>query len=63
MRLFSASKNREALYSPWVYATTFFGIVDFVSVAPWFIEQAMFFNGYSIGGDEAKIFRIFRIFR
>ena len=38
-RLFCAPKNREALYSTAVYATTFFGIVDFLSTAPWFIEQ------------------------
>lgn len=31
LRLFSARKNLEALYSPWIYATTFFGIVDFLS--------------------------------
>ena len=38
LRLFSARKSREALYSPWVYAITFFGIVDLVSVLPWYIQ-------------------------
>ena len=41
LRLFCARKNREALYSPFIYATTFFGIVDFLSTAPWFVEQGM----------------------
>lgn len=63
-RLFCAPKNREALYSPLVYATTFFGIVDFLSTAPWFIEQALLISGsISPGNDSARIFRIFRIFR
>eukprot|EP00934_Nitzschia_sp_Nitz4_P001046 Nitzschia sp. Nitz4//scaffold118_size93875//13823//17650//NITZ4_004777-RA/size93875-processed-gene-0.54-mRNA-1//-1//CDS//3329533691//1046//frame0 len=63
-RLFSAPKNREALFSTLVYATTFFGIVDFLSTAPWFVEQIMFWTGTLREGDEtARIFRIFRIFR
>jgi hypothetical protein len=63
-RLFCASKNREALYSTFVYATTFFGIVDFLSTAPWFVEQALIALGaISSGDDNARIFRIFRIFR
>ena len=64
LRLFSAPKSREALFSTWVYATTFFGIVDFLSTAPWFIEQALLGTGIlDASGDNAKIFRIFRIFR
>lgn len=64
LRLFCAPKNREALYSTWVYATTFFGIVDFLSTAPWFIEQALIATGYlDESGDSARNFRIFRIFR
>jgi hypothetical protein len=64
LRLFCAPKNREALYSTFVYATTFFGIVDFLSTAPWFVEQALIATGnLDAGGDNAKIFRIFRIFR
>jgi len=63
-RLFCAPKNREALYSSFVYATTFFGIVDFLSTAPWFVEQILLFSGVISGGDDnARIFRIFRIFR
>ncbi|KAL7570087.1 hypothetical protein ACA910_017118 [Epithemia clementina (nom. ined.)] len=64
LRLFCAPKNREALYSSWAYATTFFGIVDFLSTAPWFVQQALLASGYlSPDDDVARIFRIFRIFR
>ena len=45
-----------------VYATTFFGIVDFLSVAPWYVQQALL-ESKALTGDEAQIFRIFRIFR
>jgi len=64
LRLFCAPKNKEALYSSLVYATTFFGIVDFLSTAPWFIQQALIAFGWmDSDSDTAKIFRIFRIFR
>jgi hypothetical protein len=64
LRLFCAPKNREALYSPWIYATTFFGIVDFMSTAPWFVQQALIYTGnLDENGDNAKIFRIIRMFR
>ena len=63
-RLFCAPKNREALYSSFIYATTFFGIVDFLSTAPWFIEQFLLMSGLlREDGDSVRIFRIFRIFR
>lgn len=62
LRLFSARKSREALYSPWVYTITFFGIVDLMSILPWYIQQFLARTGH-LNGDEAKIFRIFRIFR
>lgn len=62
LRLFCAPKNRDALYSSWVYATTFFGIVDFLSTAPWFVQQLLMSYGY-LDSDAARIFRIFRIFR
>jgi hypothetical protein len=63
-RLFCAPKNREALYSSLIYATTFFGIVDFLSTVPWFVEQALLVSGALKAGDEnAMIFRVFRVFR
>ena len=64
LRLFCAPKNKEALYSSRVYATTFFGIVDFLSTAPWFIAEALVATGLmDAAGDSARIFRIARIFR
>jgi Ion transport protein len=64
LRLFSAPKNKEALYSTAIYATTFFGIVDLLSTAPWFIQQALLtFGLMDANSDSAKWFRIFRIFR
>ena len=64
LRLFCAPKNRGALYSTFVYATTFFGIVDLLSTAPWFVEQALIATGIlNASGDNAKVFRIIRIFR
>ena len=64
LRLLSAPKNREALYSTLVYATTFFGIVDFLSTAPWFMEQLLVVTGtMDSSGDYARVFRMFRIFR
>ena len=63
-RLFCAPKNRQALFSTFVYATTFFGIVDFLSTAPWFVEKALIASGLlDTNGDNARIFRMFRIFR
>jgi hypothetical protein len=63
-RLFCAPKNRESLYSSWVYAHTFFGIVDFLSTAPWYIDQILVATGtIADGGNAAMVFRIFRIVR
>jgi len=62
LRLFSAKKSREALFSPWVYAFTFFGLVDILSILPWYVQWILSKSG-NINGDEAKVFRIFRIFR
>lgn len=52
LRLFSAKKNLEALYSPWTYATTFFGIVDFLSTAPWYIEQILVVSKDNEQGED-----------
>lgn len=63
-RLFCAPKNRESLFSSRVYAQTFFGIVDFLSTAPWYIEQILVATGtIAVGGGIAQVFRIFRIVR
>jgi hypothetical protein len=64
LRLFSVVKDREHLYSVWFYATTFFGIVDLVACAPYFVEQILLSAGViSRGGDSVTVFRLFRIFR
>jgi hypothetical protein len=63
LRLFSARKSRDALYSPWMYARTFFGIVDLITIAPWYIHLVLVWTGVNVSKDQAKIFRIFRIFR
>lgn len=62
LRLFSASKDIEHLYSRWYYATTFFGIVDLLSILPWYIEMIMFAAGYQ-GSEFAAAFRVIRLFR
>lgn len=64
LRIFSAPKNREALYASRIYCTTFFGWVDLLSTAPWFVQQALIYAGYlDETGDAAKVFRIVRLFR
>ena len=64
LRMFSVVKDREHLYSPYFYATTFFGIVDLVAFAPYFVEQLLIQTHVIVaGGDAATIFRLFRIFR
>lgn len=64
LRLFSASKNVEALYSPWIYATTFFGLVDLISIAPWFIFMYLrAFGLIELDCEIADIFSVMRVFR
>ena len=59
MRLFSVVKDKEHLYSPWFYATTFFGIVDLIAILPWYIEQIVEPRDTTV----AAVFRVFRVFR
>jgi len=64
LRLFCAPKSRESLYSSFVYAQTFFGIVDLMSTAPWFIQQGLISVGMlDAHGDTMQVFRCVRIFR
>jgi hypothetical protein len=63
LRLFSARKSRDALYSPWMYARTFFGIVDLITIAPWYIHLVLVWTCVNVSNDQAKIFRIVRVFR
>ena len=63
-RLFSAPKNRIALFSSWIYATTFFGLVDLLSIAPWYFEQyVLIFNPVVTQSSYTKFLRLFRILR
>ena len=57
LQLFSAPKSIEALYSRWVYATTFFGIVDFMSTAPWYVEKTMLALGATESTGTVVSFR------
>ena len=65
LRVFSIGKDREHLYSATFYATTFFGIIDILSILPYYAQQL----GIAFGllgpdaSDAAAVFRIFRLFR
>ena len=64
LRLFSVVKDREHLYSIWFYATTFFGIVDLLACAPFFVEQILLSSSLiTRSSDSVTVFRLFRIFR
>jgi len=64
LRLFSAPKNIQALYSPWTYATTFFGLVDLMSILPWFVFMYLRAYGHVESGSEiADVFSVLRVFR
>ena len=64
LRLFSAPKNVQALYSPWTYATTFFGLVDLISILPWFVYMYLRAFGHVESGSEiTDVFSILRVFR
>ena len=58
-RVFSVVKDPEHFYSRYFYCTTFFGVVDFIAVAPWYVQQIFYPNDH----DMAVIFRVFRLFR
>jgi len=60
--MFSVTKDKQHLYSRWYYATTFFGIVDLMTILPWYIQ--LIFEAAGHGGTEvAEAFRIMRLFR
>jgi len=65
LRLFSIGKDREHLYSAVYYATTFFGIVDVLSFAPWYLQHIAIALGWLSPEetDAAAVIRIFRLFR
>jgi len=64
LRIAGAAYNPACGYSRLVYATTFIGIVDLLSIAPFFIQ--LVYDASNGGGEDqttAEIFRVFRIFR
>lgn len=58
-RVFSVVKDPEHFYSRYFYCTTFFGVVDFIAVAPWYAQQIFFPHDHNM----AVVFRVFRLFR
>ena len=60
MRLFSANKDPEHNFSRLFYATTFFGLIDFAAIAPYYVQQIL--TGADVSFD-ASIFRVLRLFR
>lgn len=57
LRLFSVVKDKEHLFSRWCYMSTFFGVVDLMTILPWYIQLA------SAPSSDATIFRLVRLFR
>ena len=41
MRILSVKKERLHIYSRWCYVMTFFGIVDLLTILPWYIQMGM----------------------
>eukprot|EP00927_Polykrikos_kofoidii_P039095 TRINITY_DN3352_c0_g1_i1.p1 TRINITY_DN3352_c0_g1~~TRINITY_DN3352_c0_g1_i1.p1 ORF type:complete len:1262 (+),score=173.67 TRINITY_DN3352_c0_g1_i1:129-3788(+) len=62
MRLFSVTKDPVHLYSRWFYMTTFFGIVDVVTILPWYFELGMAALGIPTA-DFSDLSRLVRLFR
>jgi len=62
-RIFSVTKDKEHLYSRWCYFTTFFGVVDFITIAPFYIELGMWAAGSNVSQDTSDVFRLVRLFR
>jgi hypothetical protein len=62
LRMFSVTKDKIHLYSRWCYATTFFGLVDLITILPFYIELVMKRFGLA-NGNSSDIFRLIRLFR
>lgn len=64
MRLLSVTKDKKHLYSRWCYVTTFFGVVDLLAIAPWYIQQLYtYMVDAELSQDTIAVFRMFRLFR
>jgi hypothetical protein len=62
LRMFSVPKDKLHLYSRWCYATTFFGVVDLITIAPFYIQLALTPFGF-VSTQSSQIFRLIRLFR
>ena len=66
LRVYSATQNPGSGFSRLVYMTTFYGVVDFLTIAPFFIERIVVgVSGADEGADgsDAEVFRVMRILR
>ena len=64
LRIAGAAHNPACGYSRLVYATTFIGIVDLLSILPFYLQLVV--DASNGGGEDqttAEIFRVVRIFR
>jgi hypothetical protein len=62
LRMFSVTKDKLHLYSRWCYATTFFGVVDLITILPFYIELLLMPFGFG-STQSSDIFRLIRLFR
>ncbi|CAM9338942.1 unnamed protein product [Ectocarpus sp. 6 AP-2014] len=60
MRLFIAPISSKYAFSRWKYLSSFFGVVDVASIAPWYIETILWSAGVYF---DASVFRVLRLFR
>ncbi|CAM9449358.1 unnamed protein product, partial [Hapterophycus canaliculatus] len=61
MRLFIAPISSKYSFSRWTYLSSFFGIVDIASIAPWYIEVALSSSGVYFDASAFRVLRLFRI--
>lgn len=59
-RLYASRGSAKYLYSRWSFVISFFGLVDVVSILPWYVMMTLSLFGVTF---DAAIFRVFRIFR
>ncbi|CAM9445641.1 unnamed protein product [Discosporangium mesarthrocarpum] len=60
LRIFTAPISSKYGGSVWSYVFSFYGIIDFASVLPWYIE--LFATAVGLGID-VSVFRVLRLFR
>jgi len=63
LRVYSASVNRSYRCSTFAYLTSFYGVVDLISIAPWYIEVIMSLCGLPLDTAAMRMFRLFRLFQ